>query len=221
MKKFIYISLIAILFTACKSTSPIVTSKDDAAKKGLYTPNKNTIATSKSVATTKGNASAKSTSNPNTKSTPAAKSKFTLSETDDSEYALDNDNSPYIAKQLLYTAHEFNGVKYRGGGTTRAGMDCSGLVYTCFKEYDITLPRSSNDMAKVGRKLKKDEIRKGDLIFFKTNGRSVINHVGIVSEVKDDEIIFIHSSTQRGVIYSSTKEPYYQRTFAQVNRVID
>ena len=75
-------------------------------------------------------------------------------------------------------------------------------------------------MAKIGRKLDEDDIRKGDLIFFKTNGRSVINHVGMVTEVSSDEIKFIHSSTQRGVIISSTKEAYYGKNFAQANRII-
>jgi len=58
------------------------------------------------------------------------------------------------------------------------------------------------------------------LVFFKTSNRGVINHVGLVTEVRGDEILFIHSSVQRGVIISSTKEPYYQRTFAQANRVL-
>jgi hypothetical protein len=66
-----------------------------------------------------------------------------------------------------------------------------------------------------------DDIRKGDLIFFRTNGKSVINHVGMVTEVTDDEIKFIHSSTQKGVIISSTKEPYYGKNFAQANRILE
>jgi len=61
---------------------------------------------------------------------------------------------------------------------------------------------------------------KGDLVFFRTNGRGVISHVGMVIENDGEEIKFIHSSTSKGVIISSTKEPYYKRTFAQANRVI-
>jgi cell wall-associated NlpC family hydrolase len=76
-------------------------------------------------------------------------------------------------------------------------------------------------MAKIGRKLNEDDIRKGDLIFFKTNGRKVINHVGMVTEINDEEIKFIHSSTQKGVIISSTKEAYYGRTFTQANRILE
>jgi cell wall-associated NlpC family hydrolase len=76
-------------------------------------------------------------------------------------------------------------------------------------------------MAKIGRILDEDDIRKGDLIFFRTNGKSVINHVGMVTEVTNDEIKFIHSSTQKGVIISSTKEPYYGANFAQANRILE
>lgn len=62
--------------------------------------------------------------------------------------------------------------------------------------------------------------QKGDLIFFKTNNRNKINHVGIITETKDDELQFIHSSTSRGVIISSTKEAYYEKTFTQLSRIL-
>lgn len=143
------------------------------------------------------------------------------SKKDEKSKEIKSDNSSNFASQLVKTAMKYEGVKYKYGGTTSAGMDCSGLVSTVFKEQDISLPRSSFDMSKVGQKLKREEIHKGDLIFFKTNGRNVINHVGLVTEVNGDEIIFIHASVQRGVIVSSTKESYYQRTFAQANRVLN
>ena len=114
----------------------------------------------------------------------------------------------------------FLGVRYRGGGTTTAGMDCSGMVTAVFNLFDIKLPRSSHDMALIGEKVDTNDIKKGDLIFFRTNGRRVINHVGVDIEKIGDEIKFIHSSTSKGVVVSSTSEPYYKRTFAQVNRII-
>jgi len=76
-------------------------------------------------------------------------------------------------------------------------------------------------MARLGKKLNRDEVKKGDLIFFTTRGQRYINHVGMVVEVTPDEIKFVHSSTQQGVVISSTAEPYYARTFAQVNRVLE
>ena len=124
------------------------------------------------------------------------------------------------AQFLIEKAAEHLGTRYRSGGTTSAGFDCSGLMFSTFKNLDITLPRSSHEMARYGTKIDKSQAQKGDLIFFATFGGSRVSHVGMVTEVLDDEIKFIHSSTSSGVIYSSTKERYYARTFVQVNRVI-
>lgn len=138
--------------------------------------------------------------------------------------AADSSNIPMPNAELIDKIIEFAsdniGVRYRSGGTTAAGFDCSGLMCSSFGAFDIKLPRSSIEQSSIGEKVDDDEAQKGDLIFFKTNGRSQINHVGMVVEVIDDEIKFIHSSTHSGVIISSTKEPYYQRNFAQVNRVV-
>jgi len=128
-------------------------------------------------------------------------------------------NEDLITK-LIESASDKIGTRYRSGGTTTAGFDCSGLMYSTFGLFDIKLPRSSIEQSEIGEKVSDGNAQKGDLIFFRTNGRSRINHVGMVVEVAEDEIKFIHSSTHSGVIISSTKEPYYQRNFAQVNRVI-
>ncbi len=122
--------------------------------------------------------------------------------------------------QLISKASENIGTRYRSGGTTTEGFDCSGLMCYAFGSYDIKLPRTSIEMASYGSKIDAENAQKGDLIFFKTNGRSRINHVGMVVEVLDDEIKFIHSSTHGGVIISSTKESYYKKKLAQVNRVL-
>ena len=127
----------------------------------------------------------------------------------------------YLAEQLVHSASENIGVRYKKAGTTKAGFDCSGLVYSTFNSYEIKIPRTSLEQSKLGTIIKRDNAQKGDLIFFKTNRSSQINHVGMVIEVTDDEIKFIHSSTSKGVIISSTKEPYYQKSYAQINRVIE
>ena len=113
------------------------------------------------------------------------------------------------------------GVKYRLGGTNKKGMDCSGLVFSTYENYDIRLPRTSTDMSRHGKIIKLKEALPGDLIFFKTNGRSVINHVGIITEINGETITFVHASTSKGVIVSSTDDEYYSKTFAQINRVIN
>lgn len=126
-----------------------------------------------------------------------------------------------LADEIVNLAKENIGIKYRSGGTSATGMDCSGMVYATFKKKDITLPRSSGDLARHGYKISKGEARPGDLIFFKTNGRSVINHVGIVTEITENDIKFVHASVHRGVIISSLSEAYYTKAFVQINRVID
>ncbi|MBF4486693.1 C40 family peptidase [Flavobacterium sp. CSZ] len=129
-------------------------------------------------------------------------------------------NHSDLVNQLVMNATENIGTRYRSGGTTKAGFDCSGLMICTFNNFDIKLPRSSIEQSRVGFKVGTEEAQKGDLIFFRTNGRRQINHVGMVVEVADGEIKFVHSSTHGGVIISSTKEPYYQRTFTQVNRIL-
>lgn len=127
-----------------------------------------------------------------------------------------------IVASIIEDAQDNIGIKYKTAGTTKSGYDCSGLVFTLYGNYNIKLPRTSIQQSKTGIDLGKDisKAQKGDLIFFKTNSRSQINHVGIITEVYKEELLFIHTSTSKGVILSSTKEPYYQRTFAQINRVI-
>ena len=131
------------------------------------------------------------------------------------------DNSKTIVKDLIYTASENIGVRYKAGGTTNKGYDCSGLVFTTFNSENIKLPRTSLEQSKIGEVINRNKAKKGDLIFFKTNRSSQINHVGLIVEISDEEIKFIHSSTSKGVIISSTKEPYYRDSYAQVNRIIE
>jgi murein DD-endopeptidase / murein LD-carboxypeptidase len=217
--------LLALLLSFSFGNAQIITSKKEAIKKGVYEKPADNITAS---ATEKSKLIAYTDTKPKTirdvkeiketRSVQKAKKSSIINENNDNDIVVESYDN-YLGMQMVYNAMTFVGVKYHGGGTTTAGMDCSGMVTAVFNIFNIKLPRSSNDMSKVGEKLDRKDIRTGDLIFFRTNGRSVINHVGMVTEVSDDEIKFIHSSTQSGVIISSTKEPYYQRTFAQVNRV--
>jgi peptidoglycan endopeptidase LytE len=139
----------------------------------------------------------------------------------DSSTIIRVSNHSDLINQLITNATENIGTRYRSGGTSKAGFDCSGLMIFTFSNFDIKLPRSSIEQSRIGVKVNSDQAQKGDLIFFRTNGRHQINHVGMVVEVMDGEIKFVHSSTHGGVMISSTKEPYYERTFSQVNRVLE
>lgn len=123
--------------------------------------------------------------------------------------------------RIVQQAQSFAGTPYKFGGTTRKGMDCSGLVYVAFQREQIVLPRISKDMATRGKPLKRKDIKKGDLVFFRTDKNSRrINHVGLVTRVKNDEIFFIHASTSKGVITSSLRTGYWKAAFVQARRMI-
>ena len=86
------------------------------------------------------------------------------------------------AKDIVNYAKAFEGVKYKYGGTSKKGMDCSGLVYTSFKQENISLPRTTADLSKTGSWVDIKEVQKGDLLFFATKRNSrKVNHVGIVT----------------------------------------
>lgn len=88
--------------------------------------------------------------------------------------------SSYASNLLVETALEQLGVKYRYGGISpQEGFDCSGLIiYSSQKSLGLSLPRTSREQARLGTAVKRADLRKGDLVFFNTNGRGV-SHVGI------------------------------------------
>ena len=112
------------------------------------------------------------------------------------------------------------GVPHKLGGGTKRGVDCSGFVAIVYREvYGKQLSRSSADMLKHDcRKVPRDKLKEGDLVFFKTTRggkKSVPSHVGIY--LKNGR--FIHTSTSGGVMVSSLSEPYYTRTWLTGGRV--
>ncbi|MFV0564975.1 MAG: C40 family peptidase [Flavobacteriaceae bacterium] len=125
------------------------------------------------------------------------------------------------AENIIDFAKDFEGVKYKWGGTTKAGMDCSGLVFESFKAYDVLLPRISRDMAKQGEKISLNQVAQGDLLFFITgNRRGTINHVGLVVSTSNNVIEFIHSTTKLGVVVSSLSEDYWNKSFKEARKIL-
>ena len=121
----------------------------------------------------------------------------------------------------LYNAgSEWLGVKYRYGGDTKNGVDCSGLVCNLYKQvYGIKLERSTANMLRKNCVIvNKNNLREGDLVFFRTSGSArfrVPTHVGLY--LKSGK--FIHASASKGVIISNLSEPYYSRTWLTGGRV--
>ncbi len=112
---------------------------------------------------------------------------------------------------------KYFGTRYRFGGQTPAGFDCSGFVRFMYdKVFNMNLPRSSREMSVIGNKVNKDDLQPGDLVFFHSN-RSRINHVGIF--IGNDT--FVHSSLSKGIAEDKLKYRYYEKRFAGAVRLLE
>ncbi|CAL2083435.1 C40 family peptidase [Tenacibaculum sp. 190524A02b] len=126
-----------------------------------------------------------------------------------------------IADKIVWTAVTYKDTPYKYGGLTRKGMDCSGLIYTSFKQRNIDLPRSSRLMYTKGYPISLRQVKRGDLLFFKTSRKSgSVNHVGLVTSVKKGDVRFIHATSSKGVLVSSLHEKYWKRAFIKAKRVL-
>lgn len=117
---------------------------------------------------------------------------------------------------LLSCLYDWLGVPYLYGGKSKEGTDCSGLVLSVFNEvYKIKMYRSSADQLKNVKEIPRDELKAGDLVFFKIyNGQ--VSHVGIY--LGDNK--FIHASTKKGVVINSLNDDYYKKYFYTAGRVL-
>jgi len=120
--------------------------------------------------------------------------------------------------RIIFEVIKYLDTPYRYGGTTDKGLDCSAFTGAVYRNsLQINLPRSSADQYGVGEKLKsQDELKFGDLVFFKTRRRARVSHVGIYL----GERLFAHASTSRGVIVSSLDETYYKKRYVGARRII-
>jgi len=124
-----------------------------------------------------------------------------------------------IDKQnLLEDAKYFKGGKYVWGGTTPEGFDCSGYVQYLYKKHNIDLPRTAWEQSQEGKMIERDNLQKGDLLFFLTDKKRGIpvTHVGIYIGNGN----FIHAaSKKKGIIISPLTHGSYAETFVSARRV--
>lgn len=116
------------------------------------------------------------------------------------------------SQKVLNAYRHWAGTRYRLGGTTKAGIDCSAFVKaTMSSAFNIDLPRSTAEQRHIGRAIAKSELRPGDLVFFRNN-----NHVGVyVGGGK-----FVHAGSSTGVTIASLSDKYWARTYTQSRRVM-
>ncbi|MHC8325721.1 C40 family peptidase [Pseudomonas sp. LB1P83] len=128
---------------------------------------------------------------------------------------------PVLADSILERGMSLIGTRYRFGGTSEAGFDCSGFIGYLFREEaGMNLPRSTREMINVDAPLvSRSALKPGDLLFFATNGRrGRVSHAGIY--LGDNQ--FIHSSSRKsgGVRVDSLGDSYWSKTFIEAKRAL-
>lgn len=208
-RNFTYILLIAaiITFSSCKGLVEYIREAQQRGKEQNEASYKVTFNDEETVA--------KTTEKPR-KDTHKKDVGFAKSETH-SAYAI-KWNIPLDGTEdivLLGEIDSWLGSPYKYGGTTREGTDCSGMVLSIYKKlYNIDTKRSAHELWQQSSAIKKDQLKSGDLVFFKINKKQV-SHVGIYIS----NGYFVHASTSRGVVLDHLDSQYYSERFATGGRV--
>jgi cell wall-associated NlpC family hydrolase len=119
------------------------------------------------------------------------------------------------AEQALSTAFAFTGLRYRRGGSDpNVGFDCSGFVQHVFaNSCSLELPRSAREQFAMGQAVEREELQRGDLVFFSSRQGW---HVGIYT----GDNSFIHSPNRKDSIRVSTLDtPYWKRSYKGARRL--
>ncbi len=116
--------------------------------------------------------------------------------------------------QLLEYVDEWYGTRYRYGGTTKKGIDCSAFVQSIYiSAFAVSLPRTAREQYRFSNIISATEMKTGDLVFFNTTGG--VSHVGIYLQNNK----FVHASVAYGVTISDMFDPYYLKRFIGIGRI--
>lgn len=119
---------------------------------------------------------------------------------------------------LITLAKEHIGKQYKYGATGPESFDCSGFCQYVYRQYGVSIPRTTRTQSDSGKKIQIKKIKAGDLVFF---GKSNVNHVGIVSKVNRGDIYMVHASSSRGIEEININEnPYWSRRLLSVRRML-
>lgn len=113
-----------------------------------------------------------------------------------------------VFDSLMESFENWKGTKYKWGGDSKKGIDCSALTRRIYDEvFNFPLRRVSIEQVQQGTKIKKDELKPGDIVFFRPKNR--VNHVGVYV----GNSLFINASSSQGVVISSLDNSYWKKYF--------
>lgn len=120
------------------------------------------------------------------------------------------------AEKLIAFAKKLLGVRYKWGGESPSGFDCSGFVKYVYGNFGIHLVHNSAQMANSGTKVSRDALKPGDVLFFNTDGEKGIDHVGIYLGNQS----FIHASSSQKKIVIGDLSGYYSKYYVTARRYL-
>jgi cell wall-associated NlpC family hydrolase len=125
--------------------------------------------------------------------------------------------SDEAGEKLAKQAMKYEGTRYRFGGTSKRGLDCSGLIARIYEDLKMKrVPRASAALYKSGEPVTLTQLRPGDLVFFKNTYKRGISHVGVYAGNNR----FVHASNhRRGVTVTALSDPYYPLHYAGARRL--
>ena len=125
-----------------------------------------------------------------------------------------------IAK-VIGVSRSYIGTPYVYGGQSKRGIDCSGLIQSCYAAIDVKIPRTAKQQSKIGTTKSWGNVREGDIVFFKFKQKGEKWwHSGLISKVDGKNIKFIHASSSKGVVESNLMSDYYKKNVKRFRRVI-
>jgi len=117
---------------------------------------------------------------------------------------------------LLNFIDEWFGTRYKYGGNTKRGIDCSALTGGLLMAvYGFGVPRTARQQYQASEKIKREELKEGDLVFFNTTGG--VSHVGLYL----DNDYFVHASSSQGVTITSLNDPYFAKRYIGAGRILE
>lgn len=132
--------------------------------------------------------------------------------------SLLQDDSELDSTKTALSKHfkEWESVRYKFGGLSKQGIDCSGFVYLTFlHQFGVKLPRNTSLQVKLGETIAQDQLKTGDLVFFRTGFSRHRKHVGIYLENGR----FMHASSSQGVTTSSLDSKYWSMAYWTAKRL--
>ena len=128
-----------------------------------------------------------------------------------------------LSDSIIEFAEHYTGCPYKYASKGPKSFDCSGFTGFVFSHFGYSLNSSSAAQYTQGEKVKTSKARKGDLIFFKGSNAnsSVVGHVGLITEISNDTIRFIHAAIKGGVRYDTYPGyDYYNKRYVGCTRII-